>query len=226
MDSVRLSNAVTIGREVPEKNPSMRTTTNQISDRDSEADVMDISRSDLDEAELSLYSPKDVTNIQDSSGSADDDENYEPPGEISIAHRREPTPDDALLYPELGIEKDDLPAEMQTQPSTDPNANSVEKSLSSERSPIASLNLAGDERPRRSLPVSPSLANASDPDDYEPPEPAPLGEEVPRGSHKSSVSSERSFSPPDFETNHLVASATSNSIPTVNQEVSVEVIKI
>lgn len=216
---VQLSGSVRIGREVPEKSPSMQITNHQVSDRDFEEDVMDVSRSDVNEAELSLYSPKEITDIQNTSGSADDDENYEPPGEINIAHTRKSIPDDAPLYPELGIEKGDLPAEMQNQSFAKPNASSEKKSPLGEWSPTASLNLADNEHPSRSLSASSSLANASDSDDYEPPEPAPLGEEVPRVSHKSSVSSERAFSPPDVETNLLVASTISNSIPTVNQEV-------
>ena len=220
-DPTQLSGAVGYGRVLQEKFSSTRSTDNRMSDEELDEDNMDISRSDVDEAELSLYSPKPLTEVQDTSSSIDDDENYEPPSEINITQRQEPDPDPVLLYQDLETAKVDLPAATQNQPFTNQNAEPIEKLTSGQPSPAANANIAGDVRSQRSRSRSPSLANASDPDDYEPPEPASLGEEVPRSAQMSSVDSEKSFSPPD-----VVAPASSDLTPAFRQQVSVDAITV
>lgn len=191
---------------------------------------MDISPSDVDDAELSFYSPKPLSEARDTSGFIDDDdddnddndENYEPPSEISITHRQEPDPDTVLLYQDLEPAKTDSPAAPQDQPSADQYTKPIEKPFLGEPSAAANADMAGDEQSQWSISHSPSLADASDPDDYEPPEPAPLGEEVPRPTKMSRADSEKSFSPPDVNINDFVAPASSDSTPAVHQQVSVD----
>lgn len=216
-DPTQLSGAVGYGRVLQEKSSSTRSTDNQMSDGELEEDIMDISRSDVDEAELSLYSPKPLTEVQDTSSPIDDEENYEPPSEINITQRQEPDPDPVLLYQDLETAKADL---------ADQNAEDMEKLTSGKSSPAANANIAGDVQSQRSISRSPSLADASDLNDYEPPEPAPLGEEVPRSAQMSSVDSEKSFSPPDVDTNDVVAPASSDLTPAFHQQVSVDAITV
>ena len=223
---IHISGSVEIEREAREGHSPIRTPEDRMSHGELEEEIMDTSRSDVDEGELSLYSPKAAPEAQDTSGFLDDYENYEPPGEISITQRQEPDPDGVLLFQELEIAKADLPAQTQNQPSSDLNAEHTEKSISAGPSPTANANMVGDEQSRRSQSRSLSLANASDPDDYEPPEPASLGEEGPRSTHISSVNSETSFSPPDIETKGFVAHTSSDPILAVHQQVSVDAITV
>ena len=226
-DPKQVSGAVGNGRllqERPEKSASTPFTDDRVCDGELEEDVMDISRSDFDEAELSLYSPKPSTMLQDTLGVTDDDENYEPPSKIGISQRQEPTPDAVLLCPDLEILNAGLPAATQNQPSGDQDAKPINTPILGERSPAANADMAGNEQSQRSLSRSPSLIDASDPDDYEPPEPAPLGEVVPRPAQMSSVDSEKSFSPPNVDTNNFVAPVNLTPISTIHQQVSVDAI--
>ena len=222
---IHISGGVEIEREARE-GPPIRTPADRMSHGELEDEIMDTPHSDVDEGELSLYSPKAAPEARDTSGFVDDYENYEPPSEISISQRQEPDPDGVLLSQNLETATADLPAQTQNQPSSDLNAEHTEKSISAGSSPTASVNMAGDEQSRRSQSRSLSLASASDPDDYEPPEPASLGEEVPRSTHISSVNSETSFSPPDIDINDLVAHTSSDPILAVHQQVSVGAITV
>lgn len=193
-----------------------------MSDGEVEEDVMDISRSDVDEAEHSVYSPKPLTEVQDATGFIDNDENYEPPNEINITQGQELGPDHVLLYPDHETAKTDLPAVSQSQISANQYAEPREKPASGEPSSAINANMADDEQSQRSLSCSPSLADASDPDDYEPPEPAPSGEEAPRRAQMPRAVSEKSFSPPDVDTNGFVEPASSDLTPAVHQKISVD----
>ena len=208
------------GRAMQTKSSSARATDDRVSDGELEEDIMDISRSDNDEAGLSFYSPKAANEVQDTSGFIDDDENYEPPSEISIIQRQEQDHDVVVLSQDLEAAEADRPAKKQNQSSTDQYGEQIEKPTSGDSSPAASVNRAGDEQSRRSLSQSASVANASDLDDYEPPEPAPLGEQLPRSTIMPSVASEKSFPPRDFESNSFDAHASSVPISAVHQQVS------
>ena len=231
-DPAKLPGAVRNGGVVQEKPSSpqaalsTRAADDWMSDGELEEAIMDMSRSDIDEAELSLYSPKPIPEIQDISDFDDDDENYEPPSEISITQQQEPDPDAVLLHQDFETAKANLPAAPQKQPSADQDAEPIEKPTSGEPSPSANANMAGDERSQRSLSHRPSLAAASDPGDYEPPEPAPLGEGVARPTQTSSVNSEKSFSPHNVETKKSVAPASSESTTAVRRQVSVDAIMV
>ena len=210
------------GREVRVQDLAIQTTENPMSDGEVEEDIMDISRSDVDDTEPSLYSPKAV--VQDTSNLVDDDENYEPPSELSMTQRQERDPDAILFSQDLDIAKAHPPAQTQNKRSSNLNAEFIEEPTPVEPSPVASVDTSSDEQSPRSLSRSPSPANASDPDDYEPPEPASLGHEVLSSSHMLSADIEASFSPRDVEKDHSIAQASSESITAVDQQVSVDAI--
>ena len=225
-DATKFSGAVGNGRVMQGKTCSTQTTDDGMSDGELEEDTMDISRNDVDEAELSLYSPNPLTKDQDTSGSADDDDFYEPPSEISMMERQEPDPDVVLLYQDLKSAKDDSPAATQNQPSADQDAEPIEKPISGEPSLAPNADMAGNKQSQRSLSRNSSLADTSDSDDYEPPEPAPLGEEVPQPAQFSSADSEKSFSPPDVDTSDFIAPTSSDPTPAVHQQVGVDAITV
>lgn len=193
---------------------------------ESEEDVMDISRSDVDEAELSLYSPDPLNEVQDTSGFVGDDENYEPPNEISIVQRKEPDPDAVVLYQDLETAKANPPVATQNQSFADQGVELIRMPVSVEPSPAPNDNIADDEQSQQSPSRSPSLADAGDSDDYEPPEPASLGEEALRPVQISSAGSEESFSPPDVGIGKSVASVNSVLTPAVQQKVGVEAVAV
>ena len=224
LDSTQVLDTVSGGREVREQNLSMQITENPTSDGEVEEDIMDISRSDVDDTEPSLYSPKAVTEVQDTSSFVDNDENYEPPSELSMTQRQERDPDAVLFSQDLDIAEADPPAQTQNKPSPNLNAEFIEKPIPVEPSPVASVKSPSDEQSQRSLSRSPSPANASDPDEYEPPEPASLGEEVLPSTHMLSADTEASFSPRNVETDHFIAHASLESIIAVDQQVSVDAI--
>ena len=221
-DPIQISGAVSNGSVMQAKSSSPKSTDDRMSSEESEEDVMDISRSDIDEAEFSLYSPEPLNDLHDTSNFIDDDENYEPPSEISIIQRQEPDPDAILLYQDLETAKANLPVATQNHFLADPGAELIRKPTSIEPSPSPNDNAADDEQSQRLLSRSPSLADANDSDDYEPPEPAPLGEEGLRPVQMSSAGSENDFAPLDVGIDNSVAPATSVLTPVVQQKVGVE----
>ena len=225
-DQTKFSSAVGDGEVVkenivsPQAGPSTLTADERMSDGEVEENVMDISRNGVDEAELLNHSPKPLIEIQDTSGSIDDEENYEPPNEISIIQLQEPDPDAIHLPQDLETAKASLPAATQDQSSTDQDAEPTEKPTSGESSPAAHANPRGYEQSQRSSSRSSSLAEASDPDEYEPPEPATSGEELARPVQVPSIDSEKSFSPPDINIVDPVIPASSDSTTVVHPQVS------
>ena len=134
---------------------------------DPEEDVMDMSQSEADEGEITTYSPKPI-NTQDQQAAAyeEDEESYEPPGDINIVQQHE-----------LGLTASHLPSNSEiTQhvavTSPESTTNNKEAPLAI---PVDGLTLDADMQDTEGvLQSSPSLADASDPEDYEPPEPAML----------------------------------------------------
>ena len=223
LDSIQSSGIIKSSKKKKEKYHSLRATDDRMSDGEIEEDIMDISLTD-DEAELSLYSPKAVFQVQDTPGSIDDDENYEPPSETITTQHQEPNSNTILPNRNSEPIKADLIAETQDEHPADQETEPMEKLTSGELSPGASIDMASDEQSRRSLSHSPSLSVASDPDEYEPPEPAPLGEEGPRPTRMSSVDLQKYFSPPEGVNTDSVAHVSSDSVPATQQQVSVDAI--
>ena len=119
LDSIQVLDTLGGGREVREQNLSMQITETPMSDGEVEEDIMDISRSDVDDTEPSLYSPKAV--VQDTSNLVDDDENYEPPSELSMTQGQERDPDAVLVSQDLDIAEAHPPAQTQSKSSRRPN---------------------------------------------------------------------------------------------------------
>ena len=226
-DPTQPLDAAANGTAIQDKESSTHAADDRMSLGEVEEDTMDISRSDVEEAELSLYSPKPLTEDQDilSSTGDGDDENYEPPSEIDINQRQGPDLH-TVLNQDLQSAKDDLITITQNRPLADQAAELIERPTSDGPSSTANADKADTERSQQSASRSPFLANASDPDDYEPPEPALLGEEESQPLRMSSVESDKSFSPPDVDTNDNVASTSSQSNPTIHQEVSLNAITV
>ena len=224
LDPTQVLDTFSSSREVRERNLFKQIKASSMSDGEVEEDIMDISRSDVDDTEPSLYSPKAVTEAQVTSSLVDDDENYEPPSELSMTQKQERDPDAVLVSQDLDIAEAGLPAQMQNKPSSNLNAESIEKPTPIEPPPVASVDTSSDEQSLQSQSRSPFPANASDPDEYEPPEPASLGDEVPRSTHMLSADTEALFSPRDVETDYFNAHARSVSVTAANQQVSVDAI--
>ena len=221
------SDAAANVRAIHGKVPSMHAADDRMSLGEVEEETMDISRSDVEEAELSLYSPKPMTEDQDilSFTGDGDDENYEPPSEIDINQRQRPDLH-AVLTQDLQLAKDNLTTMTQNRPPVDQDAELIGRPTSDGPSSIANADTADTERSQRSVSRSLFPANASDLDDYEPPEPALLGKEDSRPLRMSSVESDKSFSPPDVNTNDDVAPTSSESKPTIHQEVRLNAITV
>lgn len=226
MGPMQFSGAASNGSVAQAKSSSPQTTDDRMSSEELEEDIMDISRSDVDEAELSLYSPDPLNELQDASGFVDDDENYEPPNEISIVQRKEPDPDAVVLCQELETANANLPVATQNHSFADQRVELIRMPTSIEPSPAPNDTIANDEQSQRPPSRSPSLADASDSDDYEPPEPASSGEEALRPVQMSIAGSEQSFSPPDLGIGKSGASVPSVLTPTVQQKVGVEAVTI
>ena len=226
-DPTQPSDAAANAREIQGKVPSIDAADDRMSLGEIEEDTMDISRSDVEEAELSLYSPKPVTEDQDilSFTGDGDDENYEPPSEIDVNQRQRPELH-AVLNQDLQSAKDNLTTMTQNRPLVDQDAELIGRPALDGPSSIANADKADTERSQRSVSRSLFPANASEPDDYEPPEPALLGKEDSQPLRMSSVESDKSFSPPDVNTNDDVAPTSSESKPTIHQEVRLNAITV
>ena len=145
--------------------PPPRSPSEQILDEDLEEDVMDISRSEVDDGEVSDDSLM-ILDAQDKNilESTEDEENYEPPTDIS----------DSQLQQEI-----DLPAEhpiVEDESPDGPIGDSLvdvpeAESLQPHENFISNADAHTDKQMSKQ---SPPLADVSDADDYEPPEPLPL----------------------------------------------------
>ena len=144
-----------------------------LSEGELEEDVMDISRSDADEGEISDHSSEQMVVDQDKQ-SLVDEESYEPSSDIITT--RQPEPPVGTAQPEFndGREDDyglddvsDMPMGEASVKTTTGEPNSFEA--------FASSGNIQDEKESQ-YPNFP-MANDSDLDDYEPPEPASLQED-------------------------------------------------
>ena len=146
----------------------------ELSEGELEEDVMAISRSDADEGEISENSPEQMVVDQDKqSPVVDDEESYEPSSDIVTARHAEPEINAA--QPESNGRRTDnytldvvsvMPMGATSAKTTTEEPNSSEDFASS-----------GNTQDEEELQYPNfSIADDSDPDDYEPPEPASLGE--------------------------------------------------
>lgn len=144
-----------------------------LSEGELEEDVMDISRSDADEGEISDHSPEQMVVDQDKQ-SLDDDESYEPSSDIITARQTEPPVGTA--QPEFNDGRaDDYGLDVvSVMPMGDASVKTTTEEPNSSEDFASSGNTQNEKESQ--YPNFP-MANDSDLDDYEPPEPASLGED-------------------------------------------------
>lgn len=129
----------------------------QLSDGELEEDVMDISRSDVDDGELSDPSYKSLKcEALQNTSLIDDEQNYEPPATVTILDSPEDTEIKSVERPATADDK--ITANVDDH---------VDSKQSLDRDPNTNL---GDRE--RLLSESPLVDDSSDLDEYEPPEPA------------------------------------------------------
>ena len=145
----------------------------ELSEGELEEDVMDISRSDADEGEISDHSPEQMVVDQDKQSLVDDEESYEPPSDIITTRHLETDIDTA--QPELNDRRADNCALDVVSDITmgDTNVKTTTEEPNSSEEFASSGNTQDEEDSQY---PNFSMADDSDPDDYEPPEPASLGE--------------------------------------------------
>lgn len=165
------ADAITSGEE--NSTASAEVAGEELSEGELEEDVMDISRSDADEGEISDHSPEQMDVDGDKQSPVDDEESYEPSSDIIATRHPEPGVDTA--QPELnGRRADnyalDVVSDMRMG---DTNAKTTTEEPNSSED-FASSGITQDEEELQYPNFS--VADDSDPDDYEPPEPASLGE--------------------------------------------------
>jgi len=160
---------------------------------------MDISRSEIDEGELSEYSPKPPNaEVLQTQNLVNDEEGYEPPSDSGVVQQPS-TPERAPINGAI-VEVPD--AELES-----PLTNEEEAGVSSS---IDEFDHKADPQDEEQLShPSLSLADDSDPDDYEPPEPA-LPPKL------SAVEPEPSISP-SVDVTGNIAPNRSNSPPSLGQ---------
>ena len=153
---------------------SARVAAEELSEGELEEDVMDISRSDADEGEISDHSPDQMAVDQDKQSLVDDEESYEPSSDIITARQPEPPIDTSQpgfndrRADEYGLDVvSDVPMVDASFKTTTEEPNSSEE--------FASSGNTQDETGSQYQKFS--VANDSDLDDYEPPEPASVEED-------------------------------------------------
>ena len=153
------------------------------SDPEFEDDVMDISRSEVDEGETSTYSPKlPNAELHHTTDLLNDEESYEPPSAVNILEQVETKPAWELPVPDIVTK------------ATNDDTN---RSNAGRPPQLGLIQGAQGEVPADNS--SPSMSDASDPDDYEPPEPAvPVLEPALRPATMSPVSTSFNGFPNDI----------------------------
>ncbi len=174
----------------------------QLSDGEVEEDVMDISRSEIDEGELSEYSPKlPNAEVLQTEILVDDEEGYEPASDSGVVQQH-PTQDPAPMNGEI-LEVEMPDADLCSWPTNEQGAGVL---LS-----VDELDHNADPQDEEQLShPSMSVTDDSDPDDYEPPEPA-LPPKVSALEPESSISSL-----PSVDVNGDIAPVQSNSQPSLD----------
>lgn len=136
---------------------------------DLEEDIMDISRSELDEGE----SPEMRTELPEAedqkvTGSIDDEEGYEPPTDINTLQKRKLDSTADIALSDGGLVELEIPDAMNDESSTD---NQEAGFPQNDDEVFHNADMHGEEQASQR---SPSLACTSESDDYEPPEATPV----------------------------------------------------
>ena len=185
--------AITTGQDNP--TASRDVAVEELSEGELEEDGMDISRSDADEGEISENSPEQMVVDQDKQGPVVDEESYEPSSDIITARHAEPEIDAA--QPESNGRRTDNSTldVVSDMPMGDTSAKTTMEEPNSSEDFASSGNTQDEEELQY---PNFSIADDSDPDDYEPPEPASLAE-ISALEPISANSSHESFSAPSLD---------------------------
>ncbi len=162
---------ITTGQE--NSTASAEVAAEELSEGELEEDVMDISRSDADEGEVSDHSPEKMVVDQDKQSPVDDEESYQPPRNIITTQHPEPNVNTG--QPELNDRLADNYAldVVSDMPMGDTSVKTTTEEPNFSEDFASSGNTQEEEDSQYQ---NFSMADDSDPDDYEPPEPASLGE--------------------------------------------------
>ena len=212
--AVTIQEPIAASQMTPQPSPPAQTVNEQLSDGELEEDVMDISRSDADEGEISDRSSGHITEDQVKRGLIDDEDSYEPPGDIVMSQNLESDIDAVRPQQDDQTANANMPDVAQDTPVSDSSAEETsEEQTSIEQTPcnanIQETNVQDEDKAPHS---SPSLADDSDPDDYEPPEPEPF-EEEPELQSASANRSYASFSPLNIDPSDTGAPLQSDLAP-------------
>lgn len=173
----------------------------QLSDGELQEDTMDISRSEIDEGGLSEYRPKIPDAKVNHTHDHEDKEGYEPASKNGVIQQH-PNQDSASIKGEV-VEIDMPDADPESFLTTEPGAGFP---LS-----IDELDHNADLQDEGQLSHPDlSLADDSDPDDYEPPEPA-ISPKLPANEPKTSTSS-----PPYVDVDRNIALVQPNLQPALD----------
>jgi hypothetical protein len=182
--------------------PHLRTVEETLSNGELEEDIMDISRSDIDEGEITESSPEAAAEAQGDLSMIDDEESYEPPSDIGANQQML----DQIQSNDKSEEVDLAMADVE------PIGNSSPRNVSEVPHGVEEIfKDASVQHEEQSSHHSRSLADASDCDDYEPPEPSSFAEETAMPHPIPDHDSEASFSPLEAEPNDTAASIQSIS---------------
>ena len=154
------------------------------SDEMIEKDVMDLSRSDVDEGEVSEYSPEPPVQARDLSCHVDGDDTYEP-----ILQD---------IQPQQDIQMTDATPPCQEHSVSNPSQNDNSTAETAHVAEIPSRTTNAQEKPGSPIESRSPLAG-SDLDDYEPPEPDPSAERAMLPSNDYKMNLKAPLSPPDTE---------------------------
>ncbi|KAL2043997.1 hypothetical protein N7G274_003518 [Stereocaulon virgatum] len=166
----------------------------QLSDGELEEDVMDISRSDADAGETSNPGPGHIAEDQIEPGLVDNEVTYEPPSDIGMSQNLKPNNDSIPLQHDDQTFDVNMPDVAQETSVSESSAEDTSEMQTSTEQTLFNANIqdADMQNGDKSAHSSPSLADDSDPNDYEPPEPF----EEDQGLQSASANhSEASFSP-------------------------------
>ena len=175
-----------------------------LSDGELEEDVMDISRSDADAGEISGPGPGHIAEDQIEPGLVDNEDTYEPPGDIVMSQNLKPDNDAIWLQHDDQTFDAIMPdVAQETSVSESSAEDTSEMQTSTEQTPFnANIQDADMQNGDKSAHSSPCLADDSDPNNYEPPE----AFEEDQGLQSASANhSESSFPPLDTDTTDTVA---------------------
>lgn len=182
---------------------------------------MDISRSEMDEGEISEYSPESLGKPKNDSNADEDEETYEPPSDIGPPQQSASKATDARAQPQTQIEE---PKASNSDPKL-PMADRADRAAPSD--PQSTNKMIIETETLVKVPAihrSPSFPESSDSEDhdYEPPEPAPRAPEVGLPPDTSSVASESHLSPPDVDTYNYDAPLGLLTLPSIEDPIKTD----